>query len=246
MDRMLFVAMTAARQTELALASHTNNLANVSTTGFRADFQAYRSMPVFGEGHDSRVYAMTERPATDFATGVVQSTGRDLDIAVNGEGWIAVQAADGSEAYTRAGDLRVNNLGLLETGTGLPVLGNAGPIAIPPAEKIEIGVDGTISVQPLGESVTTLAVVDRIRLVNPPKEQLFKGEDGLIRAEQGVEVVPDGQLTVNTGSLESSNVNAVDALVNMISTSRQFEMQVKMMSTAQNIDEASSKLLRLG
>eukprot|EP00919_Chromeraceae_sp_WS-2016_P001210 GHVR01003073.1.p1 GENE.GHVR01003073.1~~GHVR01003073.1.p1 ORF type:complete len:137 (-),score=16.97 GHVR01003073.1:25-435(-) len=135
MDRMLFISMNAAQQTMLAQATNANNLANVNTTGFRADLEQFRSMPVFGEGLPTRVYSMTERPVTDYQQGSVQSTGRELDISVQGEGFISVMGKDGREGYTRAGDLHVTELGQLVTGTGLPVMGEGGPIAIPPAEK---------------------------------------------------------------------------------------------------------------
>lgn len=245
MDRMLYISMTGAKQIELAQAANANNLANVSTSGFRADLAAFRSMPVFGPGHPSRVYAMAERPGIDFTPGAISTTQRDLDIAVNGKGWIAVQAPDGTEAYTRAGDLQITHLGVLQTGTGLPVLGNDGPIAVPPAEKLEIGSDGTISVRPLGQSAATLAVVDRIKLVNPDENELEKDEDGLIRVKQGTIADADASVTVVSGSLEASNVNPVDAMVNMIVLARRYEMQIKMMKTAEDNDASAAQLMRM-
>ena len=245
MDRMLYIAMTGASQTMLAQTANTHNLANASTTGFRADLEAFRAMPVYGQGHPSRVYAMAERPGTDLSSGTVTATGRELDVAVNGDGWLAVQAADGSEAYTRAGDLRVSSNGQLVNGAGRPVLGNGGPIAIPPSEKIDIGVDGTITSRALGQAPNTLAAVDRIRLVNPPKADLMKGADGLMRLRSGEPVAPDVNVRLVAGSLESSNVNAVEAMVNMITLSRQFEMQVKAMKTTEEIDQSAAQILRM-
>jgi flagellar basal-body rod protein FlgF len=245
MDRMLYVAMTGAQQTLLAQTANTHNLANASTTGFRADLEAFRAMPVYGPGQPSRVYAMAERPGTDLSPGTVSATGRDLDVAVNGDGWIAVQAADGSEAYTRAGDLRVSSNGELVNGAGHAVLGNSGPIAIPPSTKIEIGADGTITSRGLGQAPSTLSAVDRIRLVNPPKDQLMKGADGLMRVRNGAAVEPDANVRLTPGSLESSNVNAVEAMVNMITLSRQFEMQVKAMRTTEDIDQSAAQILRM-
>jgi flagellar basal-body rod protein FlgF len=245
MDRMLYIAMTGATQTMLAQTANTHNLANASTTGFRADLEAFRAMPVYGQGHPSRVYAMAERPGTDLSSGTVTATGRELDVAVNGDGWIAVQAADGSEAYTRAGDLRVSSNGQLVNGAGHAVLGNGGPVAIPPSEKIEIGVDGTITSRALGQAPNTLAAVDRIRLVNPPKADLMKGADGLMRLRSGESVEPDVNVRLVAGSLESSNVNAVEAMVNMITLSRQFEMQVKAMRTTEEIDQSAAQILRM-
>lgn len=246
MDRMLYVAMSGAKQTMLAQAVNTNNLANVNTTGFRSDLEAFRSLPVYGPGYPSRVYAQTERPGMDFLAGTLSTTGRELDVAVNGDGWIAVQAADGSEAYTRAGDLRVTVNGQLETGAGRPVMGNGGPIAVPPFEKLEIGVDGTISIQPVGQAPNALAVVDRIKLVNPPLGQMEKGTDGLMRVKDGKDAAADAAVQLSSGVLESSNVNAVEAMVRMIELGRQFETQIKMMRAAQENDAASAQLMRMG
>jgi flagellar basal-body rod protein FlgF len=229
-----------------AQAANSNNLANINTTGFRADFEQFKSVPVIGEGLPSRVYATSERIATNFEQGTLQSTGRDLDISVQSEGFIAVQGKDGREGYTRAGDLRVTSTGQLTTGTGLVVLGEGGPIAIPPAEKIEIGADGTISILPLGAQANLLAQIGRIKLVNPEISQLQKDADGLIRLVDGNNAPADANVTVASGTLETSNVNAVGALVKMISLQRQYEMQIKMMSTAQENSTASARLLQLG
>lgn len=246
MDRMLYISMNAAQHTMLAQATNANNLANVNTTGFRSDLDQFRSMPVFGEGMPSRVYAQTERPATDYQHGSMQSTGRELDIAVQGDGFIAVQGKDGREGYTRAGDLHITETGQLLTGTGLAVMGEGGPIAIPPAEKIEIGSDGTISIRPVGEASNALAVLDRIKLVKPDLKEAFKDNDGLIRLRDGSDAPLDAEVKVVSGTLEGSNVNAVDALVNMIQLQRQYEMQVKMMKTANDNSASSARLLQLG
>jgi flagellar basal-body rod protein FlgF len=246
MDRLLYVAMSGASQTMLAQAANNNNLANANTTGFRADLSAFRAMPVFGPGAPSRVYAMAERPGTDFTYGSLLATGRDLDVAVKGEGWIAVQGPDGREGYTRAGDLRISTAGLLENGAGHLVLGNSGPIAIPPAEKIEIGADGTVSIQPIGQSAGSLTVVDRIKLVNPPLQDLMKDGDGLMRTKDDSVLPPDAAVGLSAGTLEASNVNPVDAMVNMISLARQFEMQVKMMRASQENDASAAQILRMG
>lgn len=249
MDRMLYVAMSGAKQIMLAQAVNNNNLANVSTAGFRADLDAFRSMPVFGPGYPSRVYNMTERPGTDMSAGALTTTGRELDVAVNGQGWITVQAPDGSEAYTRAGDLRVSVNGQLETGAGHPVMGNGGPIAVPPFEKIEIGADGTISVLPIGQAPNALAVVDRIKLVNPLSRDMEKGVDGLMRVKaingQGGDAPPDATVSLAGGVLESSNVNAVEAMVKMIELSRHYETQIKMMRVAQENDVAATQMMRI-
>ncbi|HEC19138.1 MAG TPA: flagellar basal-body rod protein FlgF [Gammaproteobacteria bacterium] len=245
MDRMLYVAMSGAKQTALAQAVNSNNLANANTTGFREDLAAFRSMPVFGAGAPTRVYAMTENPGVNLESGAIQATGRDLDMAVQGKGWIAVQAPDGQEAYTRAGNLRIESGGLLVTGSGYPVMGNRGPIAIPQAESIEIGVDGTITIRGIGEFANSLTVVDRIKLVNPDGAELVKGKEGLMRLKDGFEADADASVRLASGALETSNVNTVDAMVNMIALARQYEAQVKMMKAAGEMASKSNELLSL-
>ena len=244
MDRMLYIAMTGAREIMTSQAVNTNNLANASTTGFRADLESFSSVPVWGEGHPDRVYAAAEGMGVDFSGGSIQSTGRDLDVAIKGDGWIAVQAPDGSEAYTRAGDLRVDGFGILTTGAGYPVLGEGGPIAVPPNGKLDIGADGTITVQPLGQGINALAIVDRIKLVNPPNSALEKGEEGLMRMRGGV-AEADASVSLASGALESSNTNAVESMVRMIELARQFEMQIKMMKTAEDNDRSAAKLMSM-
>lgn len=245
MDRMVYLAMTGARQMLMQQAAASNNLANAATPGFRADLEAFRAMPVFGPGAPSRVYAMAERPAVNFDPGTIETTGNDLDIAIDGEGFIAVQAADGTEAYTRAGNLRMTGNGLLETGNGRPVLGNGGPIAIPPAEALVIGSDGTISIRPVGQESNALAQIDRIKLVKPDLKELVKGEDGLFRLKSGANAEEDATVRVVQGALETSNVNAVAEMINMITYQRNFELQVRAMQTAEQNDEAASQLLRV-
>ena len=245
MDRMLYVAMSGAKQTALAQAVNSNNLANANTTGFREDLAAFRSMPVFGAGAPTRVYAMTENPGVNLESGAIQATGRDLDMAIQGKGWIAVQAPDGQEAYTRAGNLRIESGGLLVTESGYPVMGNGGPIAIPQAESLEIGVDGTITIRGIGEFANSLTVVDRIKLVNPDGAELIKGKDGLMRLKDGFEADADASVRLASGALETSNVNTVDAMVNMIALARQYEAQVKMMKAAGEMASKSNELLSL-
>ncbi len=245
MDKGLFVAMTGASQNMQALQARANNLANATTNGFKADLAQARAMPVFGDTYASRVYAMTERPATDFSPGVPELTGRDLDLAIRGEGWLAVQAGDGGEAYTRAGDLHIDAAGQLLTGSGLPVLGGGGPIVLPPAEKVQIGEDGTVSVRPLGATPLQLVVVDRLKLVNPDAAELRKSDDGLVRLASGALAEEDAAVRVEVGYLETSNVNTVHELTEIISLSRQYEMQVKMMSTLEQNAEASARILQI-
>ncbi|MEZ5444429.1 MAG: flagellar basal-body rod protein FlgF [Gammaproteobacteria bacterium] len=245
MDRMVYLAMTGARQMLMQQAAASNNLANAASPGFRADLEAFRAMPVFGPGQPSRVYAMAERPAVNFRPGSLETTGNDLDVAVDGEGFLAVQAADGTEAYTRAGDLRLNGNGMLETGNGRPVLGNGGPVAIPPAESIVIAADGTISIRPVGQGSDTLVVVDRLKLVRPDTRELHKGEDGLFRQKNGANPEADASVRVVQGALESSNVNSVSEMINMMTYQRNFELQVKAMQTAEKNDAAMAQLMRM-
>lgn len=245
MDKSLYLAMTAAKNTMLGQAAVTNNLANSSTPAFKADLEQFRSMPVFGDGHPSRVYAMSERPGVDYQNGSVYKTGNALDFAINGDGWVAVQTADGSEAYSRRGDLRLNNFGLLENGNGHLILGNGGPIAMPPAEQVEIGTDGTITIRPAGQDEKTLAVVDRIKLVNPPTEDLYKGADGLFRLRSGEIANIEASIRIAPESLEMSNVNLVGSMVQMIEHARQFEMNIKAMTAAKENDEVGTRILSL-
>ena len=248
MDRMLYVAMTGAQQTLQGQGLISHNLANVNTVGFRKDLADFRSMQAFSDDPalPSRVYSMTERPGIDLTEGKVMTTGRDLDIAIKGEGWIAMQMPDGSEAYTRNGELQLDADGQLTTANGHPVLGNGGPIAIPPAEKIQIGEDGTISIRPLGETPDNLVVVDRILLVKPTGDNpIYKDETGFMRMREGDAAPPDATVRIVSGALEGSNVNPAEALVSMIDASRRFELQVKMMSTAQDNASATDQLLKL-
>lgn len=247
MDRALYIAMTGAKHNMLAQVSHSNNLANVSTTGFKSDFEQARSMAVYyGEGEPTRAFALVERPATDFTHGALNVTGRDLDIAVDGDGFIAVQGKDGQEAYTRAGSLYLDSVGILRTGNGLPVMGNGGPIAIPAAEKIEIAFDGAITIVPLGGQADAIAQIDRIKLVNPDVETMMKSEDGLFRPKNPEGELPaDGAVKMISGFLETSNVNAVHELTSILSLSRQYEMQVKMMQTVKENSESSASLLQM-
>ena len=242
---MLYVAMNGAKQIELQQATNTHNLANASTTGFRADFDAIRSLPVYGPGNPTRVYSVDDRSGIDFNIGQVTQTGRDLDISISGKGFIAIQTPDGNEGYTRAGDLRVVNGGLLQTGAGHSVMGNDGPIALPPFEKLDIAADGTLSIIPTGQDASALAVIDRIKLVNPSTTELEKGLDGLLRAKNQTPIVADAAVRVASGTVEGSNVNSISELINMIELARKFEMHVKLMETAENNDASSASILRL-
>ncbi|MBH3427780.1 MAG: flagellar basal-body rod protein FlgF [Pseudomonas sp.] len=246
MDKMLYVAMTGASQNALAQKAHANNLANISTTGFQRDLEQARSMPVFGDSFPARAYAMTERPATDFSPGSMQETGRDLDVAIGGDGFIAVQAPDGSEAYVRTASMNIDALGVLRAGNGMPVMGNGGPIAVPPEQKIEVGEDGTISIRAMGEGPRVMAEVDRIKMVNPDLKTMTKGLDGLIHTTNGQPAAADADVKLVSGFLETSNVNAVEEMTSVLALSRQFELHIKMMTTAKEGDEAMARVLQIG
>ncbi|MBX3695304.1 MAG: flagellar basal body rod protein FlgF [Steroidobacteraceae bacterium] len=244
MDRFLYVAMSGARETLKAQAANNHNLANVSTTGFRADLAAFQARAVEGAGYDSRVYATASSPGWDATSGALRDTGRDLDVAVRGEGWIAVQDADGREAYTRAGDLHIGVDGLVTNGTGRVVLGDSGPLVVPPHASLLIGADGSISIVPLSQGPETTALVGRIKLVNPPADTLVRGSDGLFRSKDGAEAPADAAVQIGSGMLETSNVNAADAMVNMIELSRRFDLQVKAIRAAEDNGASSAQLLR--
>lgn len=246
MDRLVYVAMTGAKQSMKALTTVTHNLANVNTTGFRADLQAFGARPVEGPGFETRVNAVAESEGWDQRQGAVTQTGRKLDVAILGDGWLAVQRPDGGEGYTRAGDLRLSPTGMLETASGHLVLGESGPISLPPFEELFIGDDGGISVVPLGQTADSIVEVDRLKLVNPGPEALTKGRDGLFLARGGEALVPDGTVRVANGHLESSNVNAVASLVEMIELQRQYEMQLKSVKDAEENERAASGLLSVG
>ena len=244
MDKFLYVAMTGAKETLRAQAANNHNLANASTTGFRADMSAFQSRAVAGTGYASRVYATNATTGWDSSLGAQIATGRELDVAVNGDGFIAVQGPDGREAYTRAGDFRVDPNGQLLTGTGHPVLGEGGPLSVPPHTSVAIASDGTISIVPLGQGPETTATVGRIKLVNPPQLSVDRGEDGLFRMRDGSDAPADAAVQVASGALESSNVNIAESMVTMIELSRHFELQVKAMRTAEENAAASTQLLR--
>ncbi|MGH8186000.1 MAG: flagellar basal-body rod protein FlgF, partial [Steroidobacteraceae bacterium] len=233
MDRFLYLSMSGAKETLRAQTVNNHNLANASTTGFRADLAAFQTRAVEGSGHASRAYATNATTGWDQTQGALTSTGRDLDIGINGPGWIAVQGKDGREAYTRAGDLRIDPTGVLMNGAGEQVLGEGGPLSVPPHSSVLIGADGTISIVPLGQGPETTALVGRIKLVNPPAESLVRGEDGLFRTGDGADAPPDASVRVASGVLETSNVNIADAMVNMIEIARHFDLQVRAMRTAE-------------
>jgi len=247
MDKVLYIAASGANEMMLAQAVNANNLANANTVGFRGDKTFYQALQISGEGHSSRAYVGTRGEGADFSPGSLMTTGRDLDVAIQGEGWFAVQGVDGGEAFTRAGDLRVTPAGLLTNAAGHPVIGNSGgPITLPPYGKIEIGGDGTISLIPTGQEATTLAVIDRIKMVKPDDGLLVKGMDGLFRTRDGTDVAPDAGVQLIAGTLEGSNVNVIESMVKTMELARRFELQIKVMEQAKSLDESSATIMKLG
>ena len=245
MDKMLYIAMSGAKQNMQALSVNANNLANAKTTGFKADLASARSMQAFGEGLPSRVFSMTERAGQNFDSGALLTTGRDLDIAIQGSGWLTVQTQEGTEAFTRNGQLKLNDNGALETSNGDLVIGDTGPIFLPlPVNKINISSDGTIMVQPEGAPNNVQEEVGRIKFVSPDNRMLEKGSDGLFRRKDGNIEPADITVKVSSGALEGSNVNPISEMTDMIALQRQFEMQLKMMKTAEEVDSSAASLLR--
>lgn len=245
MDKMLYIAMSGAKQNMQALSINANNLANAKTTGFKADLSNARAMQAFGEGLPTRVFSMTEKSSQNFDAGTRLTTGRPLDLAINGSGWFAVQAADGSEAYTRNGEFKLNEDGTLQTNDGELVLSETGPVILPlPVSNIQISQEGAILVRPEGAPANVQEEVGFIKLVRPASTDLYKGNDGLFRRKDGEVEQANLQVKVENGVLESSNVNPVGEMTAMIALQRQFEMQLKLMKTAEEIDASSASLLR--
>jgi flagellar basal-body rod protein FlgF len=240
MDRLIYTAASGARGLLQRQDGLSNNLANANTPGFRADNVAFRAVPVRGDGAPTRVVSLEASAGFDAASGAIEQTGRNLDVAVLGAGYLAVQAPDGSEAYTRAGALQVNEQGTLMTSAGLPVNGAAGAITIPAGSTVTIARDGTVSAQ---DATGPAQTVGQLKLVNPPAADLRKGDDGLLRLEGGEEAPADATVRIAAGALEGSNVNVVEAMVGMIAAARQFDTQMKLLQTAEQNDQRASQLL---
>lgn len=245
MDRLIYTAMTGASHVLQQQAAVSENLANANTPGFRAALNTFRAVPLVGEGLPTRTFVVDSTAGSDFTPAAFQPTGRDLDVAVNGAGWIAVQGPDGKEAYTRNGSFQVTPNGVLQTRTGLNVLGDGGPITIPSDTEVTFAKDGTISTVPSSGQATSVVVVGRLKLVNPPPEQLGRGGDGLFRMKDGTTATADANVGVVPGSLEGSNVNTVEAMVTMISLARKFDMQMKMLQSADSNSQKASQIMNL-
>ncbi|KTD16271.1 flagellar basal-body rod protein FlgF [Legionella jordanis] len=242
MEPVLYNAMHGSKTDFHKQTINTNNLANANTPGFKADIFQAQSMYVNGSVKTKEAYVSQQENSTDFTDGELITTGRDLDVAVQGDGWFAVQDSKGKEVYTRAGDFQLTENGMLVTAGKKPVLGDGGPISIPPAKRIEIGSDGTISIVPMEGDSNSLAVIDRLKLVKINPRDLTKNEEGLMTLKQGATAQTDASITVVKGALEGSNVNAVHQMVNLIATGREFDAQMKLM---QIVDDNSDKLAQL-
>ncbi|HTH62495.1 MAG TPA: flagellar basal-body rod protein FlgF [Paraburkholderia sp.] len=249
MDRLIYTAMTGASQALEQQTVVANNLANTSTTGFRAQLANFRAVPMsFGDGssvNDSttRTFVLSATPGADMTPGAISHTGNPLDVAIQGPGWFAVQTPDGNEAYTRAGNLHVDENGQLMTATNLPVIGNGGPIAVPPGSQVTIGTDGTVSALAPGNPPNTVAMIDQLKLVNPPAGTMLRGDDSLFRTADGNPADADPTVTIAPESLEASNVNPVAAMVSMITNARQFQMQTKLLQNADQNEQSANQLL---
>lgn len=247
MDCLIYTAMTGASQALEQQSVVANNLANASTSGFKAQLAAFRQVPMSFENQSAdgttRTFVLSSTPNADYTPGPITQTGNPLDVAVQGPGWLAVQTADGNEAYTRAGNLHVDANGQLVTATNQPVLGNSGPLSIPPGAEVSIGRDGTISALIPGDPPTAIAVIDQLKLVNPDAATLTRGDDGLFHTADGDPADADPNVVVAGGALEGSNVNPVSAMVSMIANARQFQMQTKLMESTDQNEQSANKLL---
>lgn len=246
MDRFSYSSLSAMRGAMARQTATANNLANANTPGFRADMAAQQALWLRGSGLNARVQASEEVKSADMTGGTINATGKPLDVALEGDALLTVQADDGEEAYTRRGDLATTDTGLLVNGDGTPVIGENGPITIPPADRIDIAKDGTIRITPLGgDPDAELVQVDRLKLVSPAGSKVDKGLDGLFRVNGGGALPADPEARLRSGSLEQSNVNTSQALVEMIEASRAWETQVKLLSQAREIDVSATELMRL-
>lgn len=241
MDRVIYTSMTGAKHLMHRQETLAQNLANANTTGYRADVVALRAVPARGQEAGTRVFTVETTIGSDFSAGPMTATGRNLDVAIQGPGWLAVQAPDGGEAYTRAGSLQIGTDGTLQLPNGLPVLGDGGPIAIPADAHVQIAPDGTVSVKTAGQVAVT--TVGRLKLVNPPQEELVKGGDGLFRLRSGEAAEVDPNVRVAEGTLEGSNVNVVEAMIGMIAAARQFELQMKLLASAEQNEQKANTVL---
>lgn len=246
MDRMIYTAMSGAKHILEQQATTAHNLANSTSTGFKSQIDSFRAVPVIGDGLSTRAFVVDATVGADFNPGTIQSTNRNLDVAIQGKGWLAVQRADGSEGYTRNGSLKVSENGLLQTASGLTVLGDGGPISIPPDITVSVGKDGTVSSVSNNTLPGPSNAIGRLKLVNPPEANLVRASDGLFMMKDGSPAEVDAKVTLVGGALEGSNVNVIDSMVTMISLARQFETQMKLLQSAENNANKAAQIMSLG
>lgn len=244
MDRVLYIAMNGAKASLNRQAVTANNLANASTDGYKAQNAAFRALPVYGPGMPTRTFVVESTPNADLSGGALKTTGRPLDMAVHGRGWFAVQDAQGREAYTRNGALEVTSTGLLVTDNGRPVIGDGGPITVPENSEITVAKDGTVSMVTNGQ-VQNAVTIARLKLVNPADNDVVRGDDGLFRLKNGQLAEADAGVNLVSGALEASNVNPVNALLDIINASRMFDMQTKMMQKTDENNARATQIMSL-
>lgn len=245
MDKLVYTAATGLKAHMASQAAIANNMANASTIGFRADRVVFDRLQLSGSRFETRTPASEEVVDADRRPGAVMQTGRPLDVAVTGDAWLTVQASDGSEAYTRRGDLQIAPTGVLETGDGFPVMGSGGPITVPPAESVKISSDGSISIVPIGGNANNPQVIDKIKLASPKGTETLKGLDNLLHVKGGGALPEDADAKLESGALEGSNVNMTQALVDMIENQRGYEVQANLMKEAKDMDESATSLMRM-
>ena len=245
MDRLIYIAMNGAKSTLERQAVVSNNMANASTTGYRAAVQAFRALPVVGPGAPTRTFVVDSTPGWDTRAAPIVKTGRALDVAVRDEGWMVVMGRDLREAYTRAGDLQISRSGQLQRREGRNVMGEGGPLTIPPNSDDTIGSDGTVSTVPDDTTPNAVSIIGRIKLVNPAARTLERSDDGLFRVKGGGPVLPDPNVKLEPGALEGSNVSMVDSLVEMISNAREYDLQVKLIQTAETNSKQWGQIMNM-
>ena len=241
MDRMIYLAMSGAKALMQRQDALSNNLANAGTDGFKADLTAFRAVPVRADDTaTTRVFALEATAGFNEQAGPIRKTDNPLDVAIRGPGWFAVQTPDGSEAYTRNGSFTLGADGSLQTQTGLPVLGDGGPLVIPMNSEVVIGSDGTISARTGSQPPVPIG---RLKLVNAQPGEMTKAANGLMRTKSGEPAQEDAAVRVVDGAIEGSNVNVVESMVGMIALARQFEMQMKLLQTAESNEQRAAQLL---
>jgi len=246
MDRLIYTSLSAMRALMQKQAVTANNLANVNTTGFRGDLTNSSAVYMGADGGvTARAQAADSQSSADMSAGASVTTGRALDIALNGDALLGVQAPDGTEAYTRRGDMKLSDTGLLTTSDGLPVMGDSGPITLPPADNVTIDKAGVISIVPVGGDPANPVEVEHLKLVSPTGSQVAKGEDGLFHVANGGTLPSDPNARITVGALEGSNVNVTQTLTDMIDASRAWETQVKMLTGAKDMDTSTAELMNL-